>query len=472
MADTIPGGYTEVDAEQHALGEPVTPGDSDVRTSFQHDVDRIVYSEEFRALGGKTQVVSADQRGNIHNRLTHSLKVAQVGKRLAVLLGERARAEYGARFTPDPDLVEAACLLHDIGHPPFGHIGEEEITRALDQKAEEARHADGFQANAQNLRIATHLGIRKDRGPRGLHLTRATLDATTKYPWRRSPVADTYSDDHWGVYDSEENALLWVTGSDTLAEPPVTKADAPQRPVEEEIMDWADEVTYACHDLEDFYRAGLIPLDRVLNLPLLEDPRDKSPRDPPHETRQLLAYLAERANKKGREFSEEATIRRLVTIQNICASLFPYESTQAGRGRTATATSGLLTYFLGPEVRLVPTADASDGSVMTRYSARLEVPPEMREISRLLTDLIYCYVIDRPGLATQQQGQRRIVSDLVAWYANDPKRLLPDARREEWADHQDDWRAAADTVSSMSEAEAVLLHRRMSGIDYGQLTDR
>lgn len=469
MVEITPGGYAEKDAEQFPLGGLASRTDSDVRTAFQHDVDRILYSEEFRALGGKTQVVSASQRGNVHNRLTHSLKVAQVGKRMAVLLGDRAKKEYGSDCcAPDPDLVEAACLLHDIGHPPFGHIGEEEITKALDG---DGRHVDGFQANAQNLRIATLLGVRKDRGPRGLHLTRAALDASIKYPWHRSATHDTYSDDHWGCYASEDEALLWVLDSGDIPASPATKADAARRPVEGQIMDWADEVTYACHDLEDFYRAGLIPLDRVLDLPLMEDPRSKAPRELPHETRQFMDYLAERAKKKGRDIDEEAIRRRLVSLQNIVMSLFPYESTRAGRGRTATATSGLLNYFLGPEAKLVHIDGAPDG-VLTRYSAQLEVPGEMRAMCELLNDMIRCYVIDRPGLATQQQGQRRIVTDLVQWYGNDPKRLLPDGRREEWEEHRDDLRAAADTVSSMSEAEAVMLHRRMSGVDYGQLTDR
>ena len=465
----IPDGYAAEDAEQHALGGVVSTTASDARTAFQHDVDRILYSEEFRALGGKTQVVASDQRGNHHNRLTHSLKVAQIGKRFAVVLGNRARIEHQAHSTPDPDLVEAACLLHDIGHPVFGHIGEQEIAQALDDRTD-SRHGDGFQANAQNLRIATYLSIRKDRGPRGLHLTRATLDSTTKYPWHRSSTPDTHSDKHWGCYSTEDAALLWVRQNEPISAPPVTKDACPVRPVEEQIMDWADEVTYACHDLEDFYSAGLIPLDRVLALPA-DDPRLKSPGVPRYETQQFLAYLSDKAAADGKDFDVDTTRRRLAEIQNIVTSMFPYESTQAGRGRTATATSGLLNYFLSEEVRLVPAGQATTGDALTRYDATLEVPSEMREMCRLLKSLIRCYVIDRPGLATQQQGQRRIVSYLVAWYSDDPERLLPDGRREEWRDHQDALRSAADTVAGLTEAEAVLLHRRMSGIDYGQLSD-
>ena len=172
--------------------------------------------------------MASDQLGSYHNRLTPSLKVAQVGKRMAILLAEHARADGVSGVGPDPDLVEAAWLFHDIGHGPFGHVGEIEVARGLDrlwehqERAKEPSagasvepHRDGFQANAQNLRIATYLSVRQNVDPRGLHLTRACLDAMTKYPWHRGRQS-AYSGRSWGCYSTEDPALTWVlpTGED------------------------------------------------------------------------------------------------------------------------------------------------------------------------------------------------------------------------------------------------------------------
>lgn len=491
----LPSGYNEEDCTQHGRNKIAGRSEVDERSPFQHDVDRILYSTEFRVLAGKTQVVASDQVGAYHNRLTHSLKVSQVGKRMAVLLAAHARADGISEIGPDPDLVEAACLIHDIGHPPFGHIGEVEIERGLDgiwsaqerakvsERSAEASvgpHPDGFQANAQNLRIATYLCVRQNVDPRGLHLTRALLDAATKYPWHRGGN-NTYGGKHWGCYRSEDAALSWVLGrGNEAAHVPLTpesKADVKPRPVEEQLMDWADEVTYACHDVDDFYRAGLIPLDEILaGLPPSQvDPRRGVSREVGYETRRFLEYLMAEG-----EYAEEAVLTALERVANSIGQLFPYEDTQAVRGTAAGATGSLLAYFLGKrsqaeheagvarKVRLEPVGA---GNALTRYSAVLHVDAEVRETCDVLNALIKCYVINRPGLATQQAGQKRILRDLLNWYASDPRRLLPEARREEYLDHDDALRAAADTVSGLTETAAVRIHRRMSGIDYGQVTD-
>ncbi len=488
----LPQGYSEDDCTQHGLSIIARRSEVDVRSPFQHDVDRILYSGEFRALAAKTQVVASDQLGGYHNRLTHSLKVAQVGKRLAVLLTEHARADGVSDVGPDPDLVEAACLMHDIGHAPFGHVGEVEVARGLDllwgeresepsARASLGRHPDGFQANAQNLRIATYLSVRLNVDPRGLHLTRACLDAATKYPWHRGGQ-DTYSGKAWGCYKTEDQALAWVLPTGDPAVPirpaPEDKAGAPRRPVEEQIMDWADDVTYACHDVDDFYRAGLIPLDAVLvGLPSAQiDPRPGVSREVGYETRRFLEYVKDEQG----EADDQPIIEALLRVANSIGQVFPYEDTQAVRGTAAGTTSSLLAYFLGkrnPEEqesgarRKVQLELLGDSNTLTRYGAQLYVAPEVRKTCDVLNALIKCYVINRPGLATQQEGQRRVLRDLLAWYANDPKRLLPEARREEYMAHGDALRAAADAVSGLTEAAAVRIHRRMSGIDYGQVTD-
>lgn len=462
----VPDGYSEEDIEQHQRGTARGSEANDVRSPFQHDVDRILYSAEFRALAGKTQVVASDQLGGYHNRLTHSLKVAQIGRRMASLLAAKAQADGSGSAGPDPDLLEAVGLLHDIGHPPFGHIGEHSLRDCVDELygAKDVAGAaldppsDGFQGNAQNLRIATYLTARASRRhERGLQLTRAALDGATKYPWHRGSSEAEHANGHWGCYATEDPAVEWMIGG--LQQPPASKRDVILRPVEEQIMDWADEVTYACHDVEDFYRAGLIPLDRILALPALDNRRRSTQLT--YETEQFMAYL-------GHESPEdiEGTEGHLRGLQNELF-LTPYEGTLADKQASAGATSRLITLFVS-EARLVATDDTGN---LTRYGARLDVPEDHRAKVKLLKKLIHCYVIDRPALAGQQHGQRRIVHDLTSWIANEPARLLPADRREEYLEHGDAVRSAADYVSSMTETQALLLHRRMSGVDYGQVTD-
>ena len=160
---------------------------SDCRTAFQRDRDRLLYSDYLRRLASVTQVASAAEGASFHNRLTHSIKVAQVGRRLAELLLSRDKDLAGFL---DPDVVEAAALAHDLGHPPFGHVAD----RHLCALAVENDLGDGFEGNAQTFRIVTRLSVRRSGGGLGLDLTRATLAATAKYPWfRKRTVTETRS---------------------------------------------------------------------------------------------------------------------------------------------------------------------------------------------------------------------------------------------------------------------------------------
>jgi len=187
--------------------------------------------------------VSGETGHVFHNRLTHTLQVAQVGRRLSEKFHKHQKSLVEAHGGVNPDVVEAACLAHDIGHPPFGHLAEEVLQKLVGEDAE------SFEGNAQSFRIVTTLAFRSEEYP-GLNLTWPTLRAILKYPW-------TYSNrpsgkmNKWGAYSSEAESFRHAT----------EHADGPvQRSAEAEIMDWADDRTYAIHDVEDFYRAGLIPL--------------------------------------------------------------------------------------------------------------------------------------------------------------------------------------------------------------------
>jgi dGTPase len=217
----------------------------------------VQYSSAFARLAEVTQVVSADRGYVFHNRLTHSLKVAQLARRISEKLRSIQKQEADDLQVPDPDVAEAAALAHDLGHPPFGHIAEKE----LDKLAKRAGLKDGFEGNAQSFRIVSKLAVSDavakdtDQTPviRGLNLTRATLNAILKYPWG---IGDNPGkQDKWGIYETERSLFDWVREGhsvDPFAQSP-----------EAAIMDWADDITYAVHDLVDFYCAGQIPVDRL-----------------------------------------------------------------------------------------------------------------------------------------------------------------------------------------------------------------
>jgi dGTPase len=232
----------------------------DQRKEFQIDRDRIIYSAAFRRLAQVTQVASASEGNVFHNRLTHSLKVAQVGRRLAEKLIQDASTSSPELIEEcgglNPDVVEAAALSHDLGHPPFGHIAEKE----LNQLARIHGLSDGFEGNAQTFRILTRLEPHRSEYP-GLNLTRATLNATLKYPWFcHRDSGDTKTRKRakkYSVYDLDRKSFEFVR------QPSGSEDSIEEQTLEASIMDFADDVTYSVHDLEDFYLAGLIPLRAI-----------------------------------------------------------------------------------------------------------------------------------------------------------------------------------------------------------------
>lgn len=158
----------------------------DQRNRFARDRDRILYSSAFHRLSGITQIVRAGELDIFHTRQQHTYKVAQVGRRLAenVLAKQKDVAE---AVGVHPEVVEAACLAHDLGHPPFGHAAEtvlDGLVQKPDTDGKVKGDTDGFEGNAQSFRILTKLAVRYDE-QLGLDLTRATLAATLKYPWLR-----------------------------------------------------------------------------------------------------------------------------------------------------------------------------------------------------------------------------------------------------------------------------------------------
>ena len=251
-----PGPY-DAAARERLVEEPPKRVDAPVRTPFERDRARVVHAASSRRLAAKTQVVGPQTDDFVRNRLTHSLEVAQVARDLARALGCH------------PDIAETAALAHDLGHPPFGHNGE----RVL---AELCEDCGGFEGNAQTLRLLTRLEAKTfDAEGRsvGLNLTRATLDACTKYPWPRE-AADAPRGVHadgsprvvrkFGVYDDDLPVFAWLRAG----------VEGPGRCLEAQVMDLADDVAYSVHDVEDGVVAGRIELTRLDRAAVWDTVRD------------------------------------------------------------------------------------------------------------------------------------------------------------------------------------------------------
>ncbi len=370
------------------------------RSPFQRDRARVLHSGAFRRLAGKTQVVEPVTASPAapRTRLTHSLETAQVGRELGGSLG------------CDPDLVDAACLAHDLGHPPYGHNGE----TALDAVAQPC---GGFEGNAQSLRVLTRLEVKVDGA--GLDLTRAALDAATKYPWARG------SGPKYGAYDDDLDAFAWLRDG----------APGQRRCLEAQVMDWADDVAYSVHDYEDGVLAGLV------------DPASTD---------------WERVVEAARAYSDDPG------LPGRARSLVPLlpESYDGGASTTArlkAVTSDLIGRFCLSAERATRAVHGDDD--LSRYAADLVVPADVRAECALLKAVAAVYVMARPGVDAAQDRERERVTDLVRRLCERPEALDPLAA-EAWRQAPDDaarLRAVVDQVASLTDASAVHLHLALSG---------
>ena len=415
-------------------------GSSDPRSAFQRDRDRVLYSPEFRRLSGVTQVASAGEGDVFHNRLTHSLKVAQVGCRLAERLqkdctSEELRAWGGL----DPDVVETAGLAHDLGHPPFGHDGEEEICKSVEANNDE----NGFEGNAQSFRIVTRLAAHTDNfsdradgldpdDEAGLNLTRATLDAILKYPGRRAESGKLPA--KWGAYDTDRARLRWVRNGRTDG----------LRSLEAELMDWADDVTYAVHDLEDFYRAGLIPIHRLL-----------------HEAEQ--ARFVDAATKRKPRLAKsgnglDKALRAVFGPMRLLDT--PYDGGRRQQTIMNASTSSLITQFITGEAIVI--CDPSE-------ERSVKIDPDIRLQVDLLKEVTQYYVIGHPRLVSVRRGQRTLLGKLFDIYLDVVETrckevLLPQATRDRLESGDGAPRLVADLLTGMTERQVIQTYQRLTGI--------
>jgi dGTPase len=406
----------------------------DSRSPARRDRDRIIYTSAFRRLVYVTQVASPDQTHVFHNRLTHSLQVAQVGRSLAeriVLVSSGGRNPPPELEFINPDVVEAACLAHDLGHPPFGHTAEEELNRLAKGKV------GGFEGNAQSFRIVTKLAFKSDKYP-GLDLTRSTLAATLKYPWLRKE--NKKKPKKWGAYQSEIKDFNFA------------RKFGPRKPFtpspEAQLMDWADDVTYSVHDMEDFYRAGRIPLH-------------------------VLARSGENAER--RRFFDDVYQRHAgdknfyprPELEEVFGSLMaafwqinePYSGLRDQRSKLRYCTSHLIHRYV-----MAVDLDKAENAII--------IDEELKKEVAILKELTWTYVIEGPALAMQREGQRRIVTVLFDAYtdASESRKkwsLFPPYYREQLekvASPIDRKRIVVDLIAGMTEPQAIAGYAQIMGV--------
>jgi dGTPase len=399
-------------AQARWAAEPSKHARNSGRGPFVRDRARVLHSAALRRLAAKTQVVAVGAGDFPRTRLTHSLECAQIGRELGAALG------------CDPDLVDAACLAHDLGHPPFGHNGESAL-------ADVAASCGGFEGNAQSLRLLARLEAKVPGA--GLNLTRATLDATLKYPWLAPQ--DASGQRKYGAYADDTAVFDWIRDG----------APAGRPCFEAQVMDWADDVAYSVHDLEDGLHAGLIQLDQL---------RDTAERKPVTEV--TLATYCEPGWTSVEELSEVFT--RLMDLD-----IWPrgFDGGLPAAAAVKDLTSELIGRFCGSAEH----ATRQPGQPpITRYAADLVVPRQQRLECALLKGVTAQYVMSRPGAAAAQARERELIFELAeAVLAGAPGTLDPmfAAAFDAAAAEDSRCRVVVDQIASLTDTSAISWHQRL-----------
>lgn len=403
--------YTARDRERWVAEDPAHKRAD--RDDFARDRARLVHSASLRRLSAKTQVLQPGSDDFVRNRLTHSLEVAQIGR------------EFGAALGCDADVVDTACLAHDLGHPPFGHNGETALNAI-------AADIGGFEGNAQTLRILTRLEPKRfqaDGRPAGLNLTRASLDAATKYPWARgeAPAATA----KFGVYADDLPVFEWFRA----------EAPAAQRAFEAEVMDWSDDVAYSVHDVEDAIASGRLD-PRLL--------RDGTDVDAVLEVAGM-AYATDLGTD-----ALGAALERVLATGTVPTA---YAGTRADLAGLKDMTSRLIGRFV--HAVEIATRERHGMGDLVRLEADLVVPDDTRAECAVLKAVAAHFVMNVAERVELMAGERDVVADLVAAYRADPSRLDADLLADHEAAPSDEaaLRVVVDQVASLTDVRARHLHR-------------
>jgi dGTPase len=420
--------YSPRDADRWVTEPPKRPG----RTEFQRDRARVLHSSALRRLAAKTQVVRAGSGDFPRTRLTHSLECAQIGRELGAALG------------CDPDLVDAACLAHDLGHPPFGHNGESALAALAD--AGGALACGGFEGNAQSLRLLTRLEPKVPGA--GLNLARATLDAALKYPWLQGqpPLAANPAPENvtlhlpakYGAYQSDRSAFEWIRAG----------VPARRRCLEAQVMDWADDVAYSVHDVEDGLQAGLVSLKNLND----------------HSERVRVSAVA-LTHYCSPEWA--VTAAELEAVFTEFMGLDCWQFGFDGGPASMAAAKNLTSELVG---RLCQAAEdgtraAAGPDPLSRYDADLVVPRGQLLECALLKAVAAHYVMTRKDAVTEQAREREVITELALAVERGAPATLDPVFQPAWdgaADDQERRRVIIDQLASLTDTSALAWHDRLT----------
>jgi dGTPase len=402
--------YNEADQERF-LFEPAKRAG---RTEFMRDRARVIHSAALRRLAAKTQVAVPWENDFQRTRLSHSLECAQIGRELGESLGA------------DPDLLETACLSHDLGHPPFGHNGEEAL-------AEVAKDFGGFEGNAQSFRLLTRIEAKtvdKDGKSVGLNLTRASLDAATKYPWPRA-----INPRKFGVYDDDVEIFNWVREG----------APVDRKCIEAQIMDWSDDCAYSVHDLEDAIFVGQV---KVANF-----------------ERDFDILHNEMQSGYGSTATKEEAAGALERLQTLSCWPRYYDGTHRSLARLKDSTSQLIGRFV-LAAELETRKVHGDGDLM-RYAADLVIPREQQVEVDFLKAVAGHYLINAAASQERYAKQQVVIKELVEMLHKHADTNLDSIFAKDWAVATNDterMRIVIDQIASLTDPGAYALHARLSAL--------
>jgi len=398
--------YSNFDQERF-LDEPAKrPG----RTEFMRDRARVIHSAALRRLAAKTQVAVPWENDFQRTRLSHSLECAQIGRELGESLGA------------DPDLQDTACLSHDLGHPPFGHNGEEALAAI-------AEDFGGFEGNAQSFRLLVRLEAKTvDSNGKsiGLNLTRASLDGATKYPWPRSENSRKF-----GVYDDDVAVFNWMR----------KEAPAGKKCIEAQIMDWSDDCAYSVHDLEDAIFAGQVSV------------------------KTFEKDFADLYTVMTRDYKSDATEQEALDAHKRLSELsaWPhyYDGSHRSLARLKDSTSQLIGRFvLAAEVETRRVYGDGD---LSRYGANLEIPRDQKIEVDFLKSLAGHYLINAAHSQERYAKQQVIIGELVEMLLKYPHELDSFFKKpwDEASGEAAKMRVIIDQVAALTDPGAYALHARL-----------
>lgn len=389
------------------------------RGEFARDRARVLHSAAFRKLSAKTQVLSPTSGDFARTRLTHSLEVAQVGRELANAL------------SIDPDLVDMACLAHDLGHPPFGHNGEAALNFW-------AADIGGFEGNAQTFRILTRLEtkIYDDHGnSRGLNLTRASLDAATKYPWPLKRAGEFGNTTKFGTYEDDLEVFGWM------------RHDAPEgaKCVEAQIMDFADDVAYSVHDFEDAIVEGFIDPS------LLSDPLA-------HE-----ALIEEIGRWSDGLLAKVQLEEALHNLQQSEYWLYSFDGSPRQLAQLKNLASDLIGSFVSGTTESI--LENASKSKLTRYHAGVIIPGRVKSEIAVLKGIVAASVMTQGDRQPFYERQRALLIELADELMSRNGAELDSISLNAWhraSSEQAKRRVIVDQVASLTDPGAIAFHLELT----------